>query len=121
MLILREFTSYLIAVFVVFQSFVTIADVHDVSNEWSHDVMHEQFSDQVQQLTTQQSVNADTASSELNNHPDCHQHHCHHSNIVYADVKPLPLLVKLSAGQLANSLLAWRTWQISPDLRPPIV
>jgi hypothetical protein len=121
-LTLRLLFCYLIILAIALQSAVAIAEIgvtHTNMNQSIHASSH-QDSDHHSQDELAITL-TDNASHSDADHPDCHANHCHHSSLVYIDVAALLFFHRPLANHVIDKSFASSSFQISPDLRPPIV
>lgn len=113
--------SYLLALMIVFQSFLAIADVHQTeSNTEFHQVAAQQHNIEVHELQSAEFSQHEHNEQQNNNHVECHHGHCHHASVVFL-VKTAHLLnFTQHSNEISQDLLWFISLNISPDLRPPI-
>lgn len=113
--------SYLLALMIVFQSFLAIADVHQTEpNVEFHQVAAQQHNLQVHEHLAANFGQHDNSEQEINNHVECHHGHCHHASVVFLVKTTNSLNFNRQNHHISQSLLAFTSPNISPDLRPPI-
>ncbi len=140
-LMFRILVSHLVTLLIALQSVVAVADTHQITVESTEHQMsqhqaHQHGNFQQHQFLDLSALNdidmviADLQDNERShqqqgqhsdNHPDCHQGHCHHASQVFwltSDHVFTPLVKAMKVSQLQVNPLAT---QIAPPLRPPIV
>ncbi len=123
---MRIFVSYMVVVLIALQSVFSILDTvttHQYSYELSHQVNDHHAHIELVSLYTQLGGLDDSHidHNESEDHPDCHQGHCHHGTTVFVELETLHSFAKQNVSQLTLANRFFVSNFISPDLRPPIV
>jgi len=118
--------SYLLALMIVFQSFLAIADIHSVDNDaaFFHQESIHQTDDLEQtpaEFKEQDLVNEITTENTPENHVECHHGHCHHASVVFMVKDNTVALLNRQNDLLRSIKLSFTPPHLSPDLRPPIL
>jgi len=118
--------SYLLALMIVFQSFLAIADIHqtDASIEL-HQIAPQQHSMQAHNfeahgLESDNFDQHDSSEQQNDNHVECHHGHCHHASVVFIIKTSALLALTRQNNQVNQAIPTFISPIISPDLRPPI-
>ncbi|OUR62779.1 hypothetical protein A9Q74_03670 [Colwellia sp. 39_35_sub15_T18] len=123
---MRIFVSYLVVVLIALQSVLSIPDTattHQSSHQASHQESDHHSAVELASLYTQleSADNSHANHNEADDHPDCHQSHCHHGAIVFVELEAPYAFAKQMVSQLSLAERFFVSYFISPDLRPPIV
>ncbi len=119
---MRIFVSYLIVVLIALQSIFSILDTA-TTHQASHQESDHHLAVELSNLSTQFDGVADSDANhhETDEHPDCHQSHCHHGTMVFVALEKQAMLSKQNVSQLSLADSFFVSYFIRPDLRPPIV
>ncbi len=101
----RVVFSYLVVILIAMQSVMAIADTHNSHEKSHHSSEH-------------YSIDSETSNSnhsEVDNHPDCHQSHCHHGSLVYIDLPTSLNLAMLDNQHVSPHLFDFSSLKIRSE------
>jgi len=115
--------SYVVALMVVLQSFIAVADIHPVvQDKADHFEVHQHvvtISKQADEpLFSAQVIINDSENNE--NHTECHHGHCHHGSVVFIVKHQQSNAFSNQSFNVNVGANHFTSMLITPDLRPPI-
>jgi len=118
---MRLFIAYMVVILIALQSVFSIPDTAATHQSSHQDSDHHSAAELASLYTQPDSLDNSHEHNEADDHPDCHQSHCHHGVIVFVELKTPYAFAKQMVSQLPLADRFFISYFISPDLRPPIV